>query len=45
MDASMSERVEKLAEEIAGQAETQEDLNHLMRLMMKTTLQRMLDTE
>jgi hypothetical protein len=41
----MSERVERFAEKIAGQAQTHEDLNHLMRLMMKTTLQRMLDTE
>ena len=45
MDASMSERVEQLAEEIAGAAQTQEDLNSLMRLMMKSALQRMLDTE
>lgn len=45
MDASMSERVEQLAEEIAGEAQTQEDLNGLMRLMMKSALQRMLDTE
>lgn len=45
MDASMSERVEQLAEEIAGEAQTQEDLNGLLRLMMKSALQRMLDTE
>ena len=45
MDASMAERVEQLAEEIAGEAQTSEDLNGLLRLMMKTTLQRMLDTE
>ena len=45
MDASMAERVEKLAEEIAEEARTQEDLNGLMRLMMKSALQRMLDTE
>lgn len=45
MDASMAERVEELAAEIAGRAETQEDLNGLMRLMMKSALQRMLDTE
>ena len=45
MDASMLERVEQLAEEIAGAAQTQEDLNGLLRLMMKSALQRMLDTE
>lgn len=45
MDASLQERVEQLAEEIAGEATTQEELNGLMRLMMKSTLQRMLDTE
>ena len=45
MDASMLQRVEQLAEEIAGEAQTQEDLNGLLRLMMKSALQRMLDTE
>ncbi len=45
MDVSMLERVEQLAEEIAGEAQTQEDLNGLLRLMMKSALQRMLDTE
>jgi len=45
MDVSMIERAEKLAEEIASEASTQEDLNGLMRLMMKSALQRMLDTE
>lgn len=45
MDATMIERVERLAEEIAGQAQTQEDLSLLMRLMMKSALQQMLDTE
>lgn len=45
MDVSMKDRVEKLAEEIASEASTQEDLNGLMRLMMSSALQRMLDTE
>ena len=45
MDASLQSRAEQLAGEIAGQAETAEDLNGLMRLMMKSALERMLDTE
>ena len=45
MDASLRSRAEELASEIAGQAKTAEDLNGLMRLMMKSALERMLDTE
>ena len=45
MDASLQSRVEELAGEIAGQARTAEDLNGLMRLMMKSALERMLNTE
>ncbi len=45
MDVSMKDRVEKLAEEIASEASAHEDLNGLMQLMMKSALQRMLDTE
>jgi transposase-like protein len=45
MDASLRSRAEQLAGEIAGQAKTVEDLNGLMRLMMKSTLERMLNTE
>ena len=45
MDASLQSRAEQLAGEIAGQARTAEDLNGLMRLMMKSALERMLDTE
>ena len=45
MDASLQSRAEQLASEIAGQATTAEDLNGLMRLMMKSALERMLDTE
>jgi putative transposase len=45
MDASLRSRAEQLAGEIAGQARTAEDLNGLMRLMMKSALERMLNTE
>ena len=45
MDASLQTRAEQLAHEIAGQAETIEDLNGLLRLMMKSGLERMLNTE
>jgi transposase-like protein len=45
MDASLQSRAEQLASEIASQARTAEDLNGLMRLMMKSALERMLDTE
>ena len=45
MDASLRLRAEQLASEMAGQATTAEDLNGLMRLMMKSALERMLNTE
>src|SRR5262245_51437960 len=45
MDASLRQRAEQLASEIASQATTAEDLNGLMRLMMKCALERMLNTE
>ena len=45
MDASLRSRAELLAGEIASQARTAEDLNDLMRLMMKSALERMLNTE
>ena len=45
MDDSLQSRVEVLAREIAGQARTIEDVNGLMRLMMKSALERMLNTE
>jgi transposase-like protein len=45
MEASLQSRAEQLAGEIATQARTAEDLNGLMRLMMKSALERMLDTE
>lgn len=43
MDASSIEKAERLAADIAGKATTQADLNSLMRLMMTSALQRMLD--
>jgi putative transposase len=45
MDSALQDRVEVLAREFAGQARTIEDVNELMRLMMKSALERMLDTE
>src|SRR3989304_6113778 len=45
MDVSLRSRAEELASEMAGQARTVEDLNGLMRLMMKSALERMLNTE
>ena len=45
MDASLQSRAEQLASEFASQARTAEDLNGLMRLMMKSALERMLNTE
>ena len=45
MDASIQSKAEKLAAEFATQATTVEELNSLMRVMMKSGLERMLDTE
>jgi transposase-like protein len=45
MDASLQARAEQLAADFAGQAQTADDLNGLMRLMMKSAMERMLDTE
>jgi transposase-like protein len=45
MDVSLQSRAEQLASEFAGQATTVEELNELMRLMMKSGLERMLNTE
>jgi hypothetical protein len=42
MDASMRSRAEQLVGEIASQARIAEDLNDLMRLMMKSALERMI---
>jgi len=45
MDASLQSQVEQLATEFASEATTVEELNGLMRMMMKSGLERMLDTE
>jgi putative transposase len=45
MDASLRSRAEQLATEFAAQAQTADDLNGFMRLMMKSALERMLNTE
>lgn len=45
MDASLQSRAEQLAGEFAGEARTIEELNGLFRLMMKSALERMLNTE
>src|SRR5580700_801215 len=45
MDAILTGKAQQLASEIATQAKTLEDLNGLMKLMMKSALERMLDTE
>ena len=45
MDVALQSRAEQLASEMASQARTIEDLNGLMRRMMKTALERMLNTE
>jgi transposase-like protein len=45
MDALLELRAQELATEFASQATTVEELNELMRLMMKSGLERMLDTE
>lgn len=45
MDASIRTRAEELAEEFAGQATTAEELQGLLRLMMKSGLERMLNSE
>lgn len=45
MDATLRKQAEELAGDIAEQVETVGDLNDLFRLMMKSALERMLDTE
>jgi len=45
MDASLQARAEELAEEFAGRASTAEELNGFLRLMMKSALERMLNSE
>lgn len=45
MDAVFQSRAEELASEFASQATTVDELNELMRLMLKSGLERMLNTE
>jgi transposase-like protein len=45
MDVALQTRAEQLAGEMADQARTIEDLNELMRRMMKAALERMLNSE
>ena len=45
MDASLKSQAEQLAGEIASQSKSVADLNSLMRLMMKSAMERMLNTE
>ena len=45
MDATLKLKAEQLAGEIASQAQTLDDVNGLLRLLMKSALERMLDTE
>jgi transposase-like protein len=45
MEALFQSRAEELASEFASQATTVEELNELMRLMLKSGLERMLNTE
>lgn len=45
MDAMLERKVADLAREIAEDAKTIGDVNGVLRLMMKSTLERMLDTE
>lgn len=45
MDATLKLKAEQLAGEIATQAKSLDDLNGLLRTLMKSALERMLDTE
>jgi len=45
MEAKLTAEAEQLARELAGQASTLDELNGLFRGLMKSALQRMLDTE
>lgn len=45
MDVILKDQAEKFASELAAQVSTLDDLNGLMRTMMKTALERMLNTE
>jgi putative transposase len=45
MDATLKLKAEQLAGDLANQAQTIDDVNGLLRTLMKATLERMLDTE
>ena len=45
MDATLKLKAEQLAGDIASQAKTLDDLNGLLRTLMRCALERMLDTE
>jgi putative transposase len=45
MDASLKLKAEQLADDIASQAQTLDDVNGLVRTLVKSALERMLDTE
>ena len=45
MDANLTKRTEELAKELATKTSTLDELNGVMRSLMKTTLERMLNTE
>ena len=45
MDAILTGKAEQLAREIASQAKTLDELNGLLKLMMGSAIERMLDTE
>lgn len=45
MDATLTKKANELAKEFAGQATTLEELNEVLRALMKTALERMLNTE
>jgi putative transposase len=45
MDANLTGKAEQLAREVASQAKTLDELNDLLKLMMGSALERMLDTE
>jgi transposase-like protein len=45
MDATLKTQAEKLARAMATQATTVDDLNGLLRTIMKSALERMLNTE
>ena len=45
MDATFTDKAQRLAREIATDAKTMDELNGLVKLMLKAALERMLDTE